>query len=96
MDFGLSFQSCLPSEMSLTSFCDADWASDVEDRHSTSGFCVFLGPNLISWQLKKQHTVSRSSTEAEYKSLASLVAEIIWLQSLLSELQIGDVKTPVI
>lgn len=63
---------------------------------STSGFCVYFGSNLISWSSKKQHTIFRLSTKAEYRSLASLVAEITWIQSLLSELQVSVSKTPVI
>ena len=47
---------------------------------------------MISWQSKKQHTVSRSSIEAEYRSLASLAVEITWLRSLLSELQLPLAK----
>jgi histone deacetylase 1/2 len=47
---------------------------------------VFLGNNLISWTAKKQPTVSRSSTEAEYKALANATAEMIWVQKLLNEL----------
>lgn len=70
----------------LTAFSDADWAGDSVDRRSTGGFCIFLGSNLISWSAKKQHTVARSSTEAEYKSLANTTAELIWLVHILKDL----------
>ena len=63
---------------------------------STSGFCVYLGNNLVSWLAKKQQSVSRSSTEAEFRSLAALVAEIKWLQSLLTELHIVQAKPPLL
>jgi len=59
---------------------------------STSGFYVYLGNNLVSWLAKKQQSVSRSSTEAEFRSLAALVAEIKWLKSLLTELHIIQMK----
>lgn len=55
-----------PSSLQLTAYSDADWAGNPLDRRSTSGFCLFLGSNLVSWCAKKQHTVARSSTEAEY------------------------------
>lgn len=60
------------------------------------GYSVYFGSNLISWQSKKQHVVSRSSTEAEYRSLTHLVAAISWISYLLEELQISLPKTPTI
>ena len=82
------------SHLNITAFCDADWGSDPDDRKSTSGFCVYLGSNLVAWCSKKQSTVSRSSTEAEYRSLANVVAEVTWLQSLLGEIKIGMTRAP--
>jgi Reverse transcriptase (RNA-dependent DNA polymerase) len=77
-------------------FSDSDWAGSVDDRKSTSGFCLFLGPNLISWSAKKQPTVSRSSTEAEYRCLATTCAEIFWLQNLLKELHFHLDQAPIL
>jgi hypothetical protein len=59
----------------LTAYSDADWAGCPDSRRSTSGFCVYLGDNLVSWSSKRQTTVSRSSAEAEYRAVAHVVAE---------------------
>lgn len=67
---------------------------NLDDRTSPSAYLVFLGHNLISWSSKKQHTVARSSTEVEYRDVATTAAEILWLRSLLFELGISVVSSP--
>nr|GEZ07898.1 ribonuclease H-like domain-containing protein [Tanacetum cinerariifolium] len=65
---------------------DADWAGCPSTRRSTSGYCVFLGDNLLYWSSKRQQTISRSSAKAEYRGVANVVAETAWLRNLLREL----------
>ncbi|XP_022032267.1 uncharacterized mitochondrial protein AtMg00810-like [Helianthus annuus] len=80
--------------LNIKAFSDSDWAKCLSSRKSITGFCVFLGNNLVSWKSKKQSTVSRSSAEAEYRSMCAATCEIIWISNLLRELQI-DSKLPV-
>ena len=82
------------SDLSLQSFCDADWASCPTTRQSLTGFCVLIGGSLVSWKCKKQQVVSRSSAEAEYRSLADTCCELTWIVSLLHELHFKRI-TPI-
>jgi hypothetical protein len=91
---GLRFRRS--SSPALSVFSDVDWAGCPDDRKSTSGFVVFLGANLVSWSSRKHQTMSRSSTEAEYKALMNATTEVIWIQSVLQELGIQRSPTPVL
>jgi histone deacetylase 1/2 len=94
VDTGLQFRSS--STALLSAFSDADWAGSMDDRRSTGGYAIFYGGNLIAWSARKQSTVSRSSTESEYKALANATAELIWVQSLLQELGVVQAQPPVL
>jgi hypothetical protein len=87
---GLKISRC--KSLLVSGFSDADWAGSPDDRRSTGGFAIFLGSNLVSWSARKQATVSRSSTEAEYKAVANATAEIMWIQILLKEIGIQAPK----
>nr|GEW78527.1 ribonuclease H-like domain-containing protein [Tanacetum cinerariifolium] len=81
-----SLQLLSSSTSDLVAYSDADWAGCPTTHRSTSGYCVFLGNNLLSWSAKRQPTLSRSSAEAEYRCVANAVAETCWLRNLLREL----------
>ncbi|GKC75179.1 ribonuclease H-like domain-containing protein, partial [Tanacetum coccineum] len=84
LDYGLQLH--VSSTTQLTAYTDADWAGCPVTRRSTSGYCMFLGDNLLSWSAKRQITLSRSSAEAEYRGVANVVAETAWIRNLLREL----------
>ncbi|XP_070052648.1 uncharacterized mitochondrial protein AtMg00810-like [Nicotiana tomentosiformis] len=78
----------------LEAYCDTDWTACQHSRRSMTGFLIKLGDSLVSWKSKKQTTVSRSSAEAEYRSLAATVAELLWLVGLIKEIGV-EVQLPV-
>jgi len=96
-----TFDHCLyfyksPSQQ-LIVFSDSEWAGCLDDKRFTSSYCLFLDKDILSWSSKKQPIVSRSSTlMSEYKALANASTELIWIQSLLSELEISLSYAPIL
>jgi hypothetical protein len=68
------------SSLQLHAYSDSTWASDPSDRRSVTGYCIFLGSSPLASKSKKQAVVSRSSTEAELRALATTTTEIVWLR----------------
>ncbi|KAK3002615.1 hypothetical protein RJ639_022178 [Escallonia herrerae] len=58
------------TNMELEAYTDADYAGSLTNKRSTSGYCTYLGGNLVTWRSKKQPVVARSSSEAEFRSMA--------------------------
>ena len=69
-------------------YTNADYAGLIVDRRSTTGYCMFLGGNLVTWRSKKQNVVTRSSAEAEFRAMAQGVCELLWMKIILDDLKI--------
>ena len=67
-------------------YTDADWASSISDRRSTSGYVFSFGSATVTWSSKKQPTVALLSTEVEYRGAAVVACEVAWLRTLLGDL----------
>ncbi|CAN6698728.1 unnamed protein product [Malus baccata var. baccata] len=72
--------------MEVKGYTDADWAGNITDRRSTSGYFTFVAGNLVTWRSKKQNVVARSTAEAEYRGMAHGICELLWLRILLTEI----------
>ncbi|KAJ4718900.1 Retrovirus-related Pol polyprotein from transposon TNT 1-94 [Melia azedarach] len=83
-DFGLFYKRGEKSD--LIGFTDSDYAGDLDDRKSTSGYIFMMGSGAVSWSSKKQAIVTLSTTEAEYVAATSCACQAIWLRKILEEL----------
>ena len=78
--------------LTLQAYSDSDWASCPDSRRSITGYILLFGSSPVAWKSKKQGTVSRSSSESEYRAMASAAADVTWTVRLLEELGITDLK----
>lgn len=74
------------NHLRIDGYTDADWAGNVSDRKSTSGYFTFVGGNLVTWRSKKQKVVALSSAEAEFRGMAKGLCELLWLRRLMTEI----------
>ncbi|GAA0150906.1 hypothetical protein LIER_09742 [Lithospermum erythrorhizon] len=85
-----SLKSFLQDQFLLKIWCfsDSDWARSKIDRRFTTGYCVFVGGNLVSWKSKKHNVISLSSAETEYRAMVKSTCEIMWIFHFLNEIGI--------
>ncbi|GKV04614.1 hypothetical protein SLEP1_g16757 [Rubroshorea leprosula] len=87
-DFGLFYKK--GDQTNLVGFTDNDYARDLDDKKSTSGYIFMLGSGVVSWSSKKQPIVTLSTTEAEYVAATSCACQAIWLRRVLEELELNQ------
>ncbi len=80
---GLFYRSF--GHLRIEGYTDTNWARSPSNRKSNTGYCTFIGGNLVTWRSKKQSVVARSSTEAEYRAMAHTTCELTWLRTVLQE-----------
>ena len=86
IDFGIQYSK--DTNMNLAGFGDIDWATNADDRKSTSGCCFYLGKNLISWRNKNQNTISLSTSEVECIAAGSCCTQLLWMKQMLEDYDI--------
>ena len=96
--FGLKYdgKTNYDDQFKITAFTDADWAGDINDRKSTTGFIIKINECVINWISKKQSTVALSTAEAEYMSISAAIQEVIWINQLMNELGFNVIKPMIV
>jgi hypothetical protein len=88
--YGVMYRHCDKEGLKLVGWTDSDYAGDLNDRKSTSGYVFMLGDSAISWSSKKQPIVTLSTTEAEYVAASACACQCIWLKNICAHLKIDQ------
>ena len=75
-------------KLTLEDYINANYVGSMVDKRSTSGYCTYLGGNLMTLRSKKQNVVDRSSAKVEFRSMALGICELLWLKTILEDLKI--------
>ena len=76
--------------LNVAGYTNVDWAGNITDRKSTSGYFTFMGGNLVTWRRKKQKAVALSSAEAEFWGIVKGICELLWMKKLLAEIGVAS------
>ena len=85
---GLELHFKCQAMICLDAYTDSDFSASLSDHRSTTGYCIFLAGNLVTWRSKKQDVVAHSSIEADFRALALGLTEIVWIKKILQDLTI--------
>jgi len=92
MNYKINYKA---GEIDVKIWTDADWRTDIDDRHSFSGYITKLGKSIINWKASKQKNIATSTMEAEYIALSATTKEAIWLKMFIEELKLSEwIKSP--
>ena len=84
------------NRIDLQVYCDSDWAGNLSDRKSMTGYVIMINGTAIGWRSTKQTSVAQSTVEAEYASIATTITEVLWIRSVLRELGFIPTTTTII
>jgi hypothetical protein len=97
LHYGIMYKHMTDVSLKLQGWSDSNYAGDLDDRKSTSGYVFMLGTGAISWSSKKQPIVTLSTTEAEFvAAAASCACQCIWLRSILNHLKLDQSSSTMI
>ena len=93
-EYGLYYKK--NEDFELKAYTDANWASSLDDRKSTSGRAHFLGSRVVSWTSKKKNCISQSTAEVEYVVATMNCSNVVWLEQFLKGMKEDITKSMII